>query len=145
MNNMKDWTVIRERYLRDPLPVRLGGLAANLSRMKSFSANDASRETVASLIDESKMFIELTAAQTEIPTAEKLVELQVQLARWQLAWDRIWSDAIRRKQFADQSADWSKQVLELSGLLNRQSLSDAAEVARLGAEHASLRSEMIRN
>jgi hypothetical protein len=119
MNNMKDWTVIRERYLRDPLPVRLGGLAANLSRMKSFSANDASRETVASLIDESKMFIEWTAAQTEIPTAEKLVELQVQLARWQLAWDGIWSDAIRRKQFADQSADWSKQVLELSGLLNR--------------------------
>ncbi len=116
---MKDWASIRERYMRDPLPVRLGGLAANLSRIKSFSANDASRETVASLIDESKMFIEWTAAQAEIPTAEKLVELQVQLARWQLAWDGIWADTFKRKQVAEKSADWSKQVLEISGLLNR--------------------------
>ena len=116
---MKDWTPIRERYLRDSLPVRLGGLAANLSRIKSFSANDASRETVASLIDESKMFIEWTAAQVEIHTAEKLVELQVQLACWQLGWDRIWPDLAKRGQLAEQSADWSKQVLEISGLLNR--------------------------
>ena len=116
---MKDWSPIRERYMRDPLPVRLGGLAANLSRIKSFSANDASRETVASLIDESKMFIEWTAAQTEIHTAEKLVELQIQLACWQLACNGIWPDAVKRKQFAEQSADWSKQVLEMSGLLKR--------------------------
>ena len=34
---MKDWTSIRDRYLRDNLPVRLGGLAANLSRIKSCS------------------------------------------------------------------------------------------------------------
>ena len=116
---MKDWSLIRERYMRDPLPVRLGGLAANLSRIKSFSANDASRETVASLIDESKMFIEWTAAQAEIPTAALLVDLQVELARWQLGWNGIWSDANMRKQLAEQSADWSRQVLEMSGLLNR--------------------------
>jgi hypothetical protein len=29
---MKDWTMIRERFLRDEPPVRLGGLAANLAR-----------------------------------------------------------------------------------------------------------------
>ena len=116
---MKDWTPIRERFMRDTLPVRLGGLAANLSRIKSFSANDASRETVASLIDESKMFIEWTAAQAEIHTAEKLVELQIQLARWQLGWDGIWLDTVKRGQVAEQSADWSKQILEISGLLNR--------------------------
>ena len=34
---MKDWTAIRERYLRDQLPIRLGGLAAHLSRIKSFN------------------------------------------------------------------------------------------------------------
>ena len=114
---MKDWSLIRERYMRDTLPVRLGGIAANLSRIKSFSANDASHETVASLIDESKMFIEWTAAQAEIPTAALLVDLQVQLACWQLGWDRIWADSTQRKQVAEQSANWSKQVMELSGLL----------------------------
>jgi len=114
---MKDWSTIRERYMSDALPVRLGGLAANLSRIKSFSANDASRETVASLIDESKMFIEWTAAQAEMETAAKLVELQVQLALWQLQWRYIWADSDRRARVAEQSSAWSRQVLEMSGLL----------------------------
>ena len=60
---MKDWAAIRERYLRDDLPVRLGGLAANLSRIKSFAAHDASRDAIESLIAESKFFIEWTAAE----------------------------------------------------------------------------------
>ena len=116
---MKDWTQIRERYLRDDLPVRLGGLAANLSRIKSFSANEASHAVLESLIDESKMFIEWTAAQAEVNTAEKLVDIQVQLALWQLQWKTIWPDASRRSEVAKQADIWSKQVLELSGLLNR--------------------------
>ena len=116
---MKDWTQIRERYLRDEIPVRLGGLAANLSRIKSFSANEASHAVVESLIDESKMFIEWTAAQTEVNTVEKLVDMQIQLALWQLQWETIWPDASKRSQVAEQSALWSKQVLELSGLLNK--------------------------
>ena len=38
---MKNLDTVRERYLRDPLPVRLGGLAANLSRIASFARNPA--------------------------------------------------------------------------------------------------------
>lgn len=116
---MKDWSQIRERYMRDDLPVRLGGLAANLNRIKSFSVNEGSQAVVESLIDESKMFIEWVAPDTEVNTAEKLVELQVQLALWQLQWKLIWPDPVKRRQLAEQSANWSKQVLELSGLLNR--------------------------
>ena len=81
---------IRERYMRDGLPVRLGGLAANLSRIKSFASREGNREAVESLIDESKYFIEWTAAEAEVDTAAELVELQVQLARWQRNWARIW-------------------------------------------------------
>ena len=114
---MKDWAVIRERYMRDDLPVRLGGLAANLSRIKSFSANEASGETVASLIDESKMFIEWTASQADISTAATMVDIQIQLALWQIRWNRIWPNANKRKQIAEQSGIWSKQILEMSGLL----------------------------
>ena len=114
---MKDWAQIQERYLRDDLPVRLGGLAANLSRIKSFSASEAGEEAVEGLIDESKMFIEWTAAQAEITTAEELVELQIQLALWQLQWETIWNDPFKREQVAEQSGLWSKQILEMSGLL----------------------------
>ena len=69
------------------------------------------------LIDESKMFIEWTATQAEIHTAEKLVELQIQLALWQLQWGGIWNDSIKRKHVAEQSNLWSQQILEMSGLL----------------------------
>ena len=112
-----NWTLIRERYLRDNLPLRLGGLAANLSRIKSFSTLEASREAVESMIDESKFFIEWTAAETEIPIAAQLVELQIQLARWQRAWTDTWGNPVQRRQMAEQSAIWSKRVLEMSGLL----------------------------
>ena len=116
---MRDWAVIRERYLRDGLPIRLGGLAANLRRVQSFAAHTASRQAVEGLIDESKFFIEWTAAAAESHTAAELVELQIQLARWQQNWAEIWWDSAQRRQIAEQSGVWSKRVLEMSGLLNR--------------------------
>ena len=116
---MKDWTAVRDRNMRDDLPVRLGGLAANLSRIKSFAAHDASREAVESMIAESKFFIEWTAAEAEVNTAAELVELQIQLARWQYNWARIWHDPVKRSEVAEQSAAWSQRVLQMSGLLSR--------------------------
>ncbi|MFQ5883377.1 MAG: hypothetical protein ACE5I9_13070 [Candidatus Methylomirabilales bacterium] len=116
---MKDWKAIRERYLRDELAVRLGGLAANLSRIKSFATHDASREAVESMIDESKFFIEWTAAEAEVNTAAELVELQIQLARWQYNWARMWHNSVLRSKLAEESAAWSQRVLEMSGLLRR--------------------------
>ena len=114
---MKDWKVIRERYMRDELPVRLGGLAANLSRIKSFSGNESNRNVVESLIEESKYFIEWTASETEIETAAQLVELQRELARWQFTLAQLWPDSNRRKQLAEKSNAWSKLVLQNSGLI----------------------------
>ena len=116
---MKDRSAIRERYLRDTLPVRLGGLAANLSRIKSFATHDASRDAVEGLIDESKYFIEWTATEAESYAAEQLVALQVQLARWQCDWSVIWTDPERRRHLAEESNTCSKRVLEMSGLLSQ--------------------------
>ncbi len=113
---MKDWTPIRERFMRDDLPVRLGGLAANLSRIKSFSGNEANRNVVESLIEESKYFIEWTASEAEIETAAQLVELQLELARWQFKMAHLWPDPNQRKQLAEKSNAWSIQVLASSGL-----------------------------
>lgn len=112
-----DRTAIRKRYLRDDLPIRLGGLAANLRRVHSFSQHSANREAVESLLDESKYFIEWTARDAEIDAAAELVELQVQLARWQLNWSRIWADPEERQRVGEQSRVWSDRVLRLSGLL----------------------------
>ena len=122
---MKDRSAIQVRYLRDTLPVRLGGLAENLSRIRSFAAHDSSRDAVESLIDESKYFIEWTAAEAEaeaeVEVSAELIELQIQFAQWQCQWVQIWSDPVRRRQVAERASVWSKRVLELSGLLRSSS------------------------
>lgn len=115
---MKDWSTIKERYLQDELPTRLGGLAANLARIKSFSRNTANIDVVKSLIEESKFFIEWTALDAEIETTARLVELQIQLAIWQWSWESIWSDEVQRTSVAEKSQNWSNSVLEMSGLLS---------------------------
>ena len=114
---MKDRSEIRQRYLRDPLPIRLGGLAANLARIKSFSDHPDHRDVVESLLDESKFFIEWTALDADLPAQAELVDLQLQLARWQWAWSRIWADPAQRASGAEQAQRWSRRVLEMSGLL----------------------------
>jgi hypothetical protein len=114
---MKDWTAKRERYLRKSIPNRLGELAANLSRIASFCTNDLNCDAVASLVEESKFFIEWTAIDTGIDQAAELVELQVQLARWQLSWSSIWVNEAKRKTVVEQAKNWSENILEMSGLL----------------------------
>lgn len=114
---MKDRSALQERYLRDNLPVRLGGLAANLRRIGSFTQHAANREAVEGLLDESKYFIEWTAGEAEVDTAAELVELQVQLARWQRNLAHVWADPEQRQQLSEQSRVWSDRVLDFSGLL----------------------------
>jgi|SRR5271157_872343 len=116
---MKDWISIHDRYLRDSIPVRLGGLAVNLRRIQSFSSQETSSEAVASLVEESKFFIEWTARDMVPDTAAQLIELQIQLARWQHNWPQIWPNPTRRQQMAEQSLAWSDRVLALSGLLSQ--------------------------
>ena len=115
---MRDWAALRERYLRDALPLRLGGLAANLARVKSFSDHTDHRDVVHSLLDESKFFIEWTAPSADLDVQVELVELQLQLARWQRAWADIWSSPVRRGAVAEQARLWSERVLRMSGLLD---------------------------
>jgi len=72
--------------MRDDVAIRLGGLAANLLRIKSLCKHDSNRDMVEGIIDESKFFIEWTASEAEIEVAAELVELQLQLAGWQRQW-----------------------------------------------------------
>jgi hypothetical protein len=115
MNNL---ATIRDRYQKDDLPTRLGGLAANLARVSSFSKNSANNDAVYGLLEESKYFIEWSAAEAETDVAVQLIELQVQLARWQCNWTSIWSDAARREDFIRQVRRWSDRILEASGVLD---------------------------
>jgi hypothetical protein len=111
-------TAIRERYVREGVPVRLGALAANLGRIRAFAALGGRDDVVASLIHESKYFIEWTAAAMEVSAAAELISLQVELAVWERTWPRIREDPSLRKELAEKAEDWSQRVLNLSGLLS---------------------------
>jgi hypothetical protein len=115
---MRNWNVLKERYLRDELPIRLGNLASNLTRIKSRCQNVANRQLVESLLQESKLFIEWTARDAEVEIAAELVELQIQLSVWHYRMGRIWDDSSQRMLFAEQAKVWSERVLTLSGLLS---------------------------
>ena len=117
---MRDWTALKERYLRDPLPVRLGGLAANLARVRSFSDHPDHCDVVEGLLEESKFFIEWTTRDAALDLQAELVQLQVQLSRWQRAWPAIWAEPARRQAVAEQAQQWSERVLHLSGLLRQR-------------------------
>jgi hypothetical protein len=108
---------IRERYMRDSLPVRLGGLAANLARINSFSKNPANKEAVESLLEESKHFIEWSAKDTTSEIAFDLVQIQVNLSKIQLNLDKVWFDDLQRAEIGVQAKEWSNKVLQMSGLL----------------------------
>lgn len=114
---------IQERYMEDGLPIRLGGLAADLARVVSFSKNPGSAPVVASLLDESMYFVEWSAPDLlpgRLDEAAQLVDIQRGLAHWYLNWDEAQHDPAQRAQLAEQAQAWSDQVLKMSGLLDQE-------------------------
>jgi hypothetical protein len=116
-NENANHEALRERYLRDPVPVRLGNLASNLARLKSFAQRPEMDAAAARVLAESRHFIDWTQAAAAPAVQAELRELQSLFVNWQSAWNEIWNDAEQRKQLARQAADWSQKILASSGLL----------------------------
>ncbi|MEB3882806.1 hypothetical protein [Lyngbya sp. CCY1209] len=114
---MKDYSSLKDRYLRDALPIRLGNLASNLARIKSRLSTVAHSDIADDLLRESQFFIEWTAADADADVAAQLAALQVELARWRLRLGRAGDDADERRRISEASGIWSERVLDWSGLL----------------------------
>jgi hypothetical protein len=117
---MSSLSGLRERYLSDPVSIRLGGIAANLARIGTFSDNPAHGDAVCRLVRESEFFIEWTAADVPRDHLADLADLQRTLAVWHYSWPRPWSDQSARERLAAQAGQWSQRVLAMSGLLPRE-------------------------
>lgn len=114
---MKNLTHIRNRYMRDPLPLRRGGLAADLARIASFSRSPANLTPVADLMREAAHFIEWCAPEADLESRVALLEMQRQLARWRKQLPQRFADQAWRDQVIAEARQWSQRVLEMSGLL----------------------------
>jgi hypothetical protein len=108
---------LRERFLRDSLPRRLGGLAATLGRISSSARNSTDPNHVTNLLDEAKHFIEWTAAETEPETGAELVRMQTLITLWQKAWTKASQYPQQRLLLSVQAKDWSDKAVDFSGLV----------------------------
>lgn len=113
---MKDMAKLRERFLRDPLPRRLGGLAATLGRISSSARNSTDLTVVSNLLDEAKHLIEWTAAETKPETAAELVHMQRMISLWHSAWGVASQNPQQRILLSVQAKDWSDKAVDFSGL-----------------------------
>lgn len=116
---MKDAARVRGRFLKDPVPRRLGALAADLARVASSALRDESGESVLLMLEESQAFIDWTGAETEPDVASELADMQVQLALWRRSWGAARESRSLRALLSLQARRWSEQVLLQSGMLVR--------------------------
>ncbi len=114
---MKNKEKLHERFLRDPLPRRLGGLSATLGRISSSARESSDPAQVTNLLDEAKHLIEWTAADTDPEIAAELVAMQRLIVLWQKAWRKMEPTTEQRILLATQAKQWSDQALQFSGLL----------------------------
>lgn len=101
--------VIRERYLQDGFPKRLGALAANLGRISSFSKRGKNEELLKGLIRESEFFVEWTTLEAPLSLQGDLVGLQIQLALWLRQLDQ---GQPRFETMSCEAWSWSEKLLE---------------------------------
>jgi hypothetical protein len=108
---------LRERFLRDPLPRRLGGLASTLGRISSVARKSSDPANVTPLLEEAKYLIEWTAADTEPEVAAELVVMQRLINLWLNAWHQVSQIKEQRTLLSVQAKYWSDKALDFSGLL----------------------------
>ena len=114
---MRNLQQLRQRFLADNTSVRLGGAAANLARVESFSDHPGHGEVVRGIVEETAHMIEWMAPAADLELQVVLVDCQRCLARWRLAWPHLWSEPERRLALAREAGAWSRRLLAMSGLL----------------------------
>jgi hypothetical protein len=107
---------LRLRFLQDPLPIRLGELAATFGRMSSSAQKSLNPVMIRDSLEEAKYFIEWTAADAEPEIAAELVSMQRLINLWLRVWEKTNQLKEQRTLLSVQAKHWSDLVLEFSGL-----------------------------
>ena len=115
---MKDLRAMRERFIRDGSPVRLGNLASDLLRLNRWILMRRSDEAIIDLMREIAWLMEWSG---DLASAE-LADMQREICRWR----RVWPVEQARHILALRASQMSNRILERSGLLE-QTASEAEQ------------------
>jgi hypothetical protein len=106
---MKDLKRMRERFIRDDGPVRMGNLASNLLRLSKWVQMGHDDEVIVDLMRQIAWLMEWMG---DFASPE-LADMQREICRWR----RVWPVEQVRHILALRASQMSNQILKSSGLL----------------------------
>jgi len=102
---------MRERFIRDQSPVRLGNLASDLLRLNKWIQARHNDEAIVDLMREIAWLMEWSG---DLASPE-LADMQREICRWR----RVWPVEQTRSILAFRALKMSNRILEWSGLLEK--------------------------
>ncbi len=129
---MNKRTESKEQFLREALTIQLGTLATNLAKINAYINDTENESLIRHLIDESRFLIDwLVPSLGAFEQQYQLAHYQRQLTQWLYHWETTWADPVQRGYIAAETAHWSEQVWQISGLRDRVGTfaANAAQVA----------------
>ena len=112
------WLRIRERFLQDALPVRLGELSSSLSEAKHIADSGVHEKAAIHFIDVVAHYSDWGFPDADSTLQYELNELQQFIAQVKQNWQSVWENPAERSAIGASFADWSQKMLDRSGLLN---------------------------
>jgi len=114
---MKNSAERLSRFLSDPPEVQVGGIAANLARIRSFSQNPDNRAIVRGLVDETALYLRNAKVPNDSAIATDLAQLRTRLELWVAILTDPTASPESLASVADQAGKWSQRLIEGTGLL----------------------------
>jgi hypothetical protein len=74
-------------------------------------------EIVLAIVRECKAFLELTAIDLDVDSADELAQIQRQLSRWHLNWQDTWNRESDRQKISNLSVVWANRIQEMAVIL----------------------------
>jgi hypothetical protein len=127
---MKNWESTKVNYLKLDRSQQLGNLASSLSRIQTNLRfqDDPGDQVAFAAIEECQRLTEwitttlnLQANESDLSLAETLLDVGRQVSRWKYNWQQCRQDGRRREEVIAIAQEWSKKILEQSGLLQAES------------------------
>jgi hypothetical protein len=109
---------LQDRFPTEPLPLQLGAIAANLSRIQSFSDHPGHMKIVERMIAETIGFVGFLLSNPKPDLPAELAELREWLTSQAGEWGSISRNPDAVALLAAKAGEWSDRVLRRSGLLN---------------------------
>ena len=102
---------MRERFMRDDGPVRMGNVASNLLRLSKWIQKGHNDEEIVDLMRQIAWLMEWTG---DLASAE-IADMQREICRWR----RVWPLDQARHILSLRASQMSNRILEQSGLLEQ--------------------------